>query len=128
MKQEVWWLTVNRDVFDLTEDRIFSQPKRRNSLKTSYHHNLPYIFARFSFSSLEFLGKAHRIIDFDAKEEGICPKCGHKIKGLECHCDEVCDRCGAKLQFDEYLLCKRCNSYLERDHNKQLFLREMRQR
>jgi NADH pyrophosphatase NudC (nudix superfamily) len=119
---------VNHDVFDLTEDRIFSQSKKRNGLKTSYHHNLPYIFARFSFSSLEFLGKAHRIIDFDAKEEEICPKCGHKIKGLECHCDEVCDRCGAKLKFDENLLCKRCNNYLERDHNKQLFLREMQQR
>ena len=118
---------MNRDVFDLTEDRIFSRPKRRNDLKASYHHDLSRMISRFSFSTWEFLGKAQRVIDFDARD-GICPKCGNKIKGLECHCDEVCDRCGAKLKFDENLLCKKCNSYLERDHNKQLFLREMRQR
>ena len=55
-----------------------------------------------------------------------CDYCGKQLRGFECDCMNRCDRCGKKLQYNQVLLCSKCEKQLELKLQRESFLHKIR--
>ena len=116
---------MNRNLFDLTENRVFhKKPKHIGIHKSKKLTSIENLLFGHSASTAKFLGK---IQSYDEKSKyRHCDYCGKALRGFRCNCMNRCDRCGKKLQYNQICLCSKCEKQLELELQRESFLHKIR--